>query len=296
MVTKSHSYAYLNDLRFHYLSWQPEETVGSMVLLHGLASNARIWDKVGPLLAGNGYEVYAPDQRGHGLTDKPEAGYEFDSVTQDLAAGINYLHLQQPILVGHSWGAAVCLEYAARHPFGPLSPAAIVLVDGGLVSLHNGPQDDWESVRERLKPPRLAGMPVEQFLQRVRNGFSGWEPDEAAVQAILANFTIDEDETIAPHLKLENHLKILHALWQYQPLEALKRVQCPLLAVLAQPPEASDSEFFQRKQLALPQARQARPDLQVIWMPDSIHDLPLQRPMELAQAILNFVDSANPAE
>jgi pimeloyl-ACP methyl ester carboxylesterase len=282
------SYALLNDLRFHYFSWQPDDPGPSAVLLHGLASNARIWHKVGPLLSQHGYEVYAPDQRGHGLTDKPSSEYDFEAISRDLAAGINYWHLQQPILVGHSWGASVCLEYAARHPFGPLAPAAVVLVDGGLIGLQDGPEGDWESVRERLKPPALSGMPVEQFIERLRKGLPGWEPDETSVQAILANFVVDEEETISPQLSLENHLAILHSLWEYQPLAALRRVNCPVLAVLAQPPGNEPNEFLERKQRAVPQAVQARPDLQVLWMPDSIHDLPLQRPQELVRAILDF--------
>lgn len=287
-VSRRQSYALLNDLRFHYLTWQPPEPGPGVVLLHGLASNARIWDKVGPLLAGAGCEVYAPDQRGHGLTDKPAQDYGFAPVTGDLTAGIDYWHLRQPVLVGHSWGAAVALEYATRHPFGPLAPAAVVLVDGGLTALQDGPEDDWESVRERLKPPALAGMPVEQFVARLQRGYGNWAPDEESIQIILSNFDIAEDETITPHLHLDHHLAILRALWEYQPQAVLRKVACPVLAILAQPAGGEQNEFWRRKQQAVPKARETRPDLQVLWMQDSIHDLPLQRPAELAQAILEF--------
>ena len=42
-----------------------------ILLLHGLASAARIWDFVAPLLAEHGYVVTALDQRGHGESEKP---------------------------------------------------------------------------------------------------------------------------------------------------------------------------------------------------------------------------------
>ena len=46
----------------------------AVVLLHGLASNARIWDGVAPRLAGAGLRVVALDQRGHGASDQPASG------------------------------------------------------------------------------------------------------------------------------------------------------------------------------------------------------------------------------
>ena len=71
----------VNGLSFHYLDWggsgQP------LLLLHGLASTCHIWDMVAPILAQD-HSVVALDQRGHGETDKPNSGFEFASVTQDL--------------------------------------------------------------------------------------------------------------------------------------------------------------------------------------------------------------------
>jgi pimeloyl-ACP methyl ester carboxylesterase len=284
-------------MRIHYLAWEPEQgdepvREPALVLLHGLASNARIWDKVGLRLAERGCRAFAMDQRGHGLSDKPEQGYDFNSISRDLLAAIDAWHLSHPVLVGHSWGASVVLDFAARFPVGPYAPAAVVLIDGGLARLNNGPEDDWESVRERLKPPPLAGMNVEAFISRVRQGQPGWQVDDEALQIILANFEVLEDESIRPHLSLENHLKILHSLWAFDPYESLRRVRCPVNAVLAQPANVHGDEFYRRKQQGAAAAQQANPQLQVHWMPDSIHDLPLQRPGELVDQIIMTIDAA----
>src|SRR4029453_16181489 len=57
----------------------------AVLLLHGLASNARIWDGVGPRLVGAGLRVVALDLRGHGASDQPGSGYDFAIVGRDLA-------------------------------------------------------------------------------------------------------------------------------------------------------------------------------------------------------------------
>ena len=133
------SYLFLNGIRQHYYRWQPEEEDLPVLLLHGLASNARIWERVAPRLAADYLAPYAPDLRGHGLTDKPDGDYGFDTYARDLVALVEALQIEQPLIVGHSWGAMLALDYAARFPFGPLSPAGIVLVDGGMAQLNARP-------------------------------------------------------------------------------------------------------------------------------------------------------------
>ena len=108
--SESHSYVNLNGIDMHY---REAGSGNPIVLLHGLASNLKIWDLVVPLLA-NDYHVVAVDQRGHGRSSKPTSGYEFESVVNDLHSFLQALNLVTPILVGHSWGADVVLEYGSK--------------------------------------------------------------------------------------------------------------------------------------------------------------------------------------
>src|SRR5438270_6311281 len=103
-----------NGLQLHYRRWSPAKpgpNLPPILLIHGLASAARIWDFVAPLLAERDYIVTALDQRGHGESDKPANGYDFATIIADDTAVVKELGIEHPIVVGHSWGASVALEY-----------------------------------------------------------------------------------------------------------------------------------------------------------------------------------------
>lgn len=283
-MTAESAFLDLRSLRFHYRDWGGSGRPA--LLLHGLASNARIWDFVAPLLVG-GMRIVALDQRGHGLSDKPDDGYDFASITDDLAAVAEALELERPLLVGHSWGANVALQFAADRPE---TAAGVVLVDGGM-EISAWPEMTWERTLQLMSPPPLAGLKLEIFLQGARSwpGLGGlW--NDGIQEIVLANFAIDGDGAIHPHLSRENHLKILRALWEQKPFEMWERLRCPALIVSAggrrdsPPPD----EWLERKRQDIAAAERSAPSLRVEWMEDTIHDVPLQRPRELAAAIERF--------
>jgi pimeloyl-ACP methyl ester carboxylesterase len=101
-------------ITLHVRDWGDGSPAPPIVLLHGLSSNARIWDGVAPRLAGAGLRPVAIDQRGHGESDQPSSGYDFATVTSDLSHALEALGIRAPLLVGHSWGANVALQCAAE--------------------------------------------------------------------------------------------------------------------------------------------------------------------------------------
>src|SRR5512134_897411 len=57
------------------------------------------------------------DQRGHGLSERPPAGYTVASLVDDLAALLAALAITGPVqLVGNSFGGTLALAFAAAHP------------------------------------------------------------------------------------------------------------------------------------------------------------------------------------
>jgi pimeloyl-ACP methyl ester carboxylesterase len=288
------SYLFVNELRLHYLRWNADPESRPVILLHGLASNARIWELVGSRLSTARLAVFAPDARGHGLTDKPQGDYGFDDFYKDLAAFIETVGAEQPLLIGHSWGALVALDYSARRPFGPFAPAGLILVDGGMIQLDDSPDASWEQVRSHLTPPQLAGMPLEKFTAMLKDYQSRWMPDEDTLQIMLANFEVDEQEQIYPRLNFENHMKIVRAMWEFKTYERYAELNCPVLMVPVLPESPltkSDEGWIAAKQRGIAHAQALISDLRLHWMENSIHDIPLQRPQELADLIAAFSSS-----
>ncbi len=89
-----------------------------VVLIHGLAASLHDWDALTPDLVAAGYATYALDLLGHGDSPKPAvSAYEMDWMVDHFVGWLNGLNLKErPILVGHSLGGYVALEYARRFP------------------------------------------------------------------------------------------------------------------------------------------------------------------------------------
>ncbi len=202
------------------------------LLLHGLASNARMWDQVAKILLQLGHNVVVPDLRGHGRSSKPDYGYDFSEICSDIEKVHDYLigknsSWQQLIAVGQSWGASLVLELAWRSPhrfFG------IACVDGGFVDLCDV-YKDWQSCEAALRPPILTSMTPEELENRIRATHSEW-PSEG-VDALLANFYVNENGTVSPHLSLNHHLDILHSLWMFRPSVRYLSITVPVLLIPA---------------------------------------------------------------
>jgi pimeloyl-ACP methyl ester carboxylesterase len=87
-----------------------------VVMIHGVAASLHDWDDLIPELTNNGYASYALDLLGHGKSPKPESrAYHIDWVVDHFLGWMRSLHLTEPaIIIGHSLGGYLALEYAHR--------------------------------------------------------------------------------------------------------------------------------------------------------------------------------------
>lgn len=274
-------------LRMYVRNWGGEGR--PVVLLHGLASTCRIWDFVAPILARD-FAVIAVDQRGHGDSGKPEHGYDFASVAGDAAALLEGRGIHRPVLVGHSWGADVALELAVARPD---LLQGIVFVDGGTVDA-SARYNTLDDALAQMAPPDFSGVTPQQFIERVRSG-GQWatligQHGQAAEDIILGNFETLEDGTLRAKLSRDNHLRIIRALWEHHPRELYTRVSCPVLMLPARQrgnPDAYERTLARSESIAA--AERLLPNSKTVWLEDSIHDVPVQRPELVAETIRNHV-------
>jgi pimeloyl-ACP methyl ester carboxylesterase len=278
-----------NGLRLHGLRWDDRGSGTPVLLLHGLASNARIWERTAPALALGGLAPLALDLRGHGLSDRPSDGYDWATVTEDLRQASRTLGLDRPLVVGHSWGAGLALHLAASGLGGGARPRGVVLIDGGISQLDDLPGATWERVSQLLAPPALEGMRREELLRRLSDPSRRWQPDPQSLDITLANFEVLPDDTVRPRLQREHHMRLLRSLYDFRTYDAFQAVRCSMLVISARPPaprRLEEEAHLKLKERGLERARESIADLTAIWLDETVHDSPLQRPQDLAQAVL----------
>ena len=102
-----------NPVRLHV-----EDTGGNgrpVVLIHGWPLSAEAWQsQVGPLSEA-GFRVIAYDRRGFGRSEKPESGFDYDTLAADLAGLLEERDLRDVTLVGFSMGGGEVARYVANH-------------------------------------------------------------------------------------------------------------------------------------------------------------------------------------
>ncbi len=249
------------------------------LLVHGLASNARMWDGVAEVLAGAGHPVVAVDLRGHGRSSKPDEGYDFATIVADLVALVASLGWVRPVVVGQSWGGNVVIELGALHPE---VAGAIAAVDGGFIELADR-FHTWDECRLALAPPRLIGTPVATMEGWIREGHSSWP--ESGIIGSMANFEVRADGTIAPWLSFDRHMMILEALYAHRPSTRFGHLMVPAMLI---PADTGNVAWTHDKRAAVERALELLPHGMVRWFSPADHDIHAQHPVELAHVLLEL--------
>ena len=87
-----------------------------VILIHGIAASLHDWNDLIPALSSRGYECYALDLLGHGDSPKIDSrAYQMEWLLEHFSTWMRSLRLREPaILIGHSLGGYIALDYARR--------------------------------------------------------------------------------------------------------------------------------------------------------------------------------------
>lgn len=257
----------------------PEPRAGA-VLVHGLASNARMWDACAEALSRAGVVAVAVDLRGHGRTAALPAGTAGPHDTATAAADVTEVVAAlradgtlpaRVVLAGQSWGGNVVLHAAA---VSGAAVDALALVDGGWLRFDR--DEPFEDLWRRLAPPSWDGATWESVRARVAETTAPWGPH--ALPAVLGNLTTGEDGRVRNVLDRDAHEQILRSMWSSDPRELYGRVDVP---VLLAPAGGSPAAALVSEAVALlPRSDLRRYD-------DAHHDLHLQHPRRLAADLVD---------
>jgi pimeloyl-ACP methyl ester carboxylesterase len=229
-----------------------------VMLIHGLGFGQLSWDRVAPRLSAEGLRVVSYDLRGHGGSDVA-GDYSPAAFDEDLAAVLEELGLEKPVLVGHSLGATAALKYAASHE----SCAGVVCVEGGLPQ--ELPSADWESIEAEMRRPLLR--------------LSVWAMKVAHLGTKLS---FDELRGVVEE----------HDDFRKSELEGIySHITCPILMVVGSraDPVPQGEEIREAVSQGVSSLREAYPKVRVEWLPCG-HNVPLERPAELAEFIVRFAN------
>jgi epoxide hydrolase A/B len=111
----AHRQVLSNDIKVHIA----EAGEGPLVvLLHGFPELWYSWRHQLPALADAGYHTVAPDLRGYGETDSPEAveSYDMLNMTADVVGLLEAMDAERAVIVGHDWGANIAWDLAKLYP------------------------------------------------------------------------------------------------------------------------------------------------------------------------------------
>lgn len=280
------SHVDVNGESLRLIEWEPRVDDGrpAMVLVHGLASNALLWAGAAVALADRGHRVVAVDQRGHGLSSKPDDGYDMATVTNDLARLLEILAMrgfERPVVVGQSWGGNVVVELAHRHPS---LARGVVAVDGGFLELQSH-FPDWDDCARMLAPPNLLGTPAASMRKAMRATHGDWP--ETGIDGQMGNFEVLEDATIRPWLSFDRHMLVLRGLWEHRPSALFPAIELPVMFV---PADHDRGVFAATKRHAVEGALRALARGRVEWFHGADHDLHAQHPEKFAEALTMAVD------
>ncbi|BFH74437.1 alpha/beta hydrolase [Sulfurisphaera javensis] len=107
-------FAYLsNGIRIYYEE-KGENKENNVILIHHLAGSVNSWKYMFPQMLEK-YRVIVYDLRGHGRSSIPPSAYKIEDHAEDLKNLIEELNVKDPILVGHSIGTLIAIEYALHN-------------------------------------------------------------------------------------------------------------------------------------------------------------------------------------
>jgi epoxide hydrolase 4 len=181
-----HQFIRTNRINLHYVTQGTGELV---LLLHGFPEFWYSWRYQIPALARH-FKVVVPDLRGYNDSDKPETGYDIDTLTQDVLGIIHNLGFSKAHIVGHDWGGMIGWNLAQKFPESLHSLSLLSAPPPGLLarSLFN----NFDQVRRNwyLLALQVPAVPEWLLQQNLASFLRDWFQVQAIRKAAFSSETL----------------------------------------------------------------------------------------------------------
>lgn len=265
--------AKLDGVDIFYLDTRTEGP--AILCLHGRWGRGETWTDF-IRRYGDRYRIIAPDQRGHGLSGRPEGSYETEEMAQDMLSLLDRLGLESAIIVGHSMGGGIAACMAAAFP-GRARALAILDKSASGPKRRDGPAPDWST----LVDPVTGDWPLPfPSLADAQDFMRGRMESPLSFEYFMASLT----ETVEGYTMLfSGRAMAANASSYHSWFDILPRIACPVLLVKAKGDGAISGPDFARMRAGLADCR-----AQVMTSPD--HNVHLANKAEFYACFDGFLD------
>jgi len=199
----------------------------AVVLLAGSGNTAHVFDELAPKLR-DCCHVYAITRRGYGASSHPASGYDDQRLADDLLAALEQLHIEAPVLVGHSMGGGELTTLGSQHSDrlgglvyldGLADPRDATYTDSGFMALLEGLPAAMRT------PPALDYSSVGAYraAQQRESGFAFPEPE------LREGFAVNPDGTMGRYKASTDAIN--RAIGAGQTKRNYTRIRVPVLAI-----------------------------------------------------------------
>ncbi len=235
-----------------------------LLLLHGWTDTSRSWSLLVPQLLG--HRLLIVDQRGHGGSDKPQCCYSLSSFADDARLFLDAKRIARAAVAGHSLGSMVAQHLAAEHPD---RVSKLVLIGSTALAPANRGDYLWTSVES------LGGS-----IDRNSKFLREWDPANNAIPLDPAFAAAAMDEIVATPLHVWRGVIRELAGVPVGRLDA--DIRAPTLILSGGKDLLFPPEHHQALVRAIPHS-------QALVYPELGHNLPWEKPREIASAMNAFL-------
>lgn len=199
----------------NFVYYQTGNGEHDLFIQHGYSDSSLCWGNL-PKHLGQHYRLTLMDARGHGLSSKPDNGYDLTTMAGDIIALIKFLGLNKPVIIGHSMGGSLAAHVAALEPD---FPAGVILIDPSFRFHSKIAQESV--IFERLKEMKaIKKMSKNEIVASICAKHPNWP--ETFIEPVA-------EAKLQMSLEVINIFRSIDVHWE----DDLKKAKCPILLITA---------------------------------------------------------------